>query len=127
MPIAIFPQNGKDVIPDRHYVLLPGWTLPCFALGLEVHSQTCQEQSWGEVYASSGLIDHMALLREFYAPLAGVSPGMAGKKECESLFTRPKNRKVLTGKYLVRRFLSIQQLIEDGDLDNVYWLPGVEN
>ena len=52
---------------------------------------------------------------------------MAGKEDCESLFTHLKNRKLLAEKYLVRRFLSIQQLIEDGDLDNVYWLPGVEN
>ena len=114
---------GKKAHPnsDWHYVLLPDWALPCFALDLEVHSQTCQEQSWGEVYAFSEIIDYMELLREFYAP------GMAGKEECGSLFTHLRNRKLLTEKYLVRHFLSIQQLIEDGDLDNVYWLPGVEN
>ena len=33
----------------------------------------------------------------------------------------------MTEKYLVRHFLSIQQFIEDGELGNVYWLPGVEN
>ena len=34
---------------------------------------------------------------------------------------------MITGKYLVRHFLSIQQFIEEGDLDNVYWIPGTEN
>ena len=112
---------------DWHFALLPDWALPCFALDLEVHSQTCQEQSRGKVYAFSEMIDHMALLREFYAPFSGAPQGMEGKKECDSLFSHLKNRTLLTGKYLVRHFLSIQQLIEDGDLDNVYWLPGVEN
>ena len=30
-------------------------------------------------------------------------------------------------KFLVRHFLSIQQFVEEGDLDNVYWIPGTEN
>ena len=30
-------------------------------------------------------------------------------------------------KYLARDFLSIQQFIADGELENAYWLPGVEN
>ena len=32
-----------------------------------------------------------------------------------------------TEKYLVRHFLSIQQFLEDEELDNVYWLPATEN
>ena len=60
-------------------------------------------------------------------PFSGVSPGMASKEECDSLFSRLKNRELLTGKYLVHHFSSIQQLIEDGDLNNVYWLPAVAN
>ena len=120
---------GQEAHPngDWHFVLLPDWALPRFALDLEAHSQTCQEQCRGEVYAFCEMIDHMALLREFYAPFSGAPQGMEGKKECDSLFSHLKNRTLLTGKYLVRHFLSIQQLIEDGDLDNVYWLPGVEN
>ena len=47
--------------------------------------------------------------------------------DCESLFTHLKNKKMVTEKYLVRHFLSIQQFIEEGDLDNAYWLPGTEN
>ena len=34
---------------------------------------------------------------------------------------------MLTEKYLARHFLSIQQFIEEGDLDDVYWIPGTEN
>ena len=47
--------------------------------------------------------------------------------DCESLFTHRKNRKTIAEKYLVRHFLRIQQFIEEGDLDNVYWIPGTEN
>ena len=73
----------------------------------------------GEVY--------MALLREFYTPFAKVSPSMVGLVDCESLFTHLKNRKMFTEKYLVRHFLSIRQFLEDEELDNVFWLPGLEN
>ena len=48
-------------------------------------------------------------------------------EDCESLFTHLKNREMVTGKYLARHFLSIQQFREDGELENVYWLPGTEN
>ena len=48
-------------------------------------------------------------------------------ENCESLFTHLKNRKMVTEKYLVRHFLSIQQFIEEGNLDNVYWIPRTEN
>ena len=56
-----------------------------------------------EVYAFSEMIDHMALLREFSEPFSRTSPA------------------------LVRHFLSIQQFLEDGELENVYWIPGTEN
>ena len=52
---------------------------------------------------------------------------MVGMEDCESLFSHLKNRKLITEKYLIRHFLSIQQYVEDGDLDNVYWIPGLEN
>ena len=84
--------------------------------------------AWGEeAYAISEMIDHMALLREFYAPSSRLSPGLAGMEDCESLFTHLGYRKMVTGKYLARHFLSIQQLIEEGELDNVYRIPGTEN
>ena len=81
----------------------------------------------GEVYAFSEMLDHMTLLQGFYAPFAKVSPGMVGMVDCESLSTHLKNRKMITEKYLVRRFLSIQQFLEEEELDNVFWLPGVGN
>ena len=81
----------------------------------------------GKVYAFSEMIDHMALLREFYAPFAHISPGLVGMGDCESLFTHLKNKKMITEKYLVRHLLSIQQFIDEGELENVYWIPGVGN
>ena len=69
----------------------------------------------------------MALLREFYAPSSRISPGLVGVEDCESLFTHLENRKMVAEKYLVRRFLSTQQFIEGGELNNAYWLPGVGN
>ena len=115
-------------IPNRNYVLLPVGPLPCVAVDLEVHSQTCQEQlRGGGVYASAEMIDHMALLREFYAPFSRMPPGLVGMEDCDILFTHLENRKMITDKYLARHFLSIQQFIEEGELDNVYWIPGTAN
>ena len=34
---------------------------------------------------------------------------------------------MITQKHLVRPYLGIQQPLANGDLDNVYWLPGPEN
>ena len=53
--------------------------------------------------------------------------GLVGMEDCESLFTHLGNRKMVTEKYLVRHFLSIQQFLEDGELENVYWIHGAEN
>ena len=72
------------------------------------------------MYAFSEMIDHMALLREFYAPFSRISPGMVGMEDCESLFAHLKNRKMITEKYLVRHFLSIQQFVGNGELENAY-------
>ena len=79
------------------------------------------------MYAFSEMVDHMSLIREFYAPFVDISPGMVGLEDCESLFNHLRNKKMITEKYLVRHFLSIQQALEDGELENVYWLPGTEN
>ena len=48
-------------------------------------------------------------------------------EDCESLFTRLGNRKMIAEQYLARHYLSIQQFIEEGGLDNAYWLPGTGN
>ena len=37
----------------------------------------------GEVYTLGGMADRVAQLREFYAPLVGMSPGMVGLEDCE--------------------------------------------
>ena len=81
----------------------------------------------GEVYAFSEMVDHMALIREFYTPFVGLSPGMVGLEDCESLFSHLRTKKMITEKYLVRHFLSIQQSLDNKELDNIYWLPGTEN
>ena len=81
----------------------------------------------GEVYAFSEMIDHMALIRDFFAPFVGLSPGMVGMEDRESLFSHLRNKKTITEKYLIRHFLSIQQALEEEDLENAYWLPGTEN
>ena len=69
----------------------------------------------------------MALLREFYTPFEGLSPGMVGLEDCESLFSHLRTKRMITEKYLVRHFLSIQQSLDNNELDNIYWLPGTEN
>ena len=48
----------------------------------------------GEVYASSEMLDHMSILREFYGHFTGLYPGLAGLEDCESLFTHLKKCKI---------------------------------
>ena len=67
------------------------------------------------------------MLREFYGHFAGSKPGMIGLEDCESLFTHLKKSEITTEKFLVRHFLSIQQALEERELDNVFWIPGKEN
>ena len=81
----------------------------------------------GEVYAFSETLDHMSMLRKFYGHFSGLSPGLAGLEDCENLFTRRKKSEMITGKFLAMHFLSIQQALEQKDLDNVYRIPGKEN
>ena len=52
---------------------------------------------------------------------------MVGLEDCESLFNHLRTKRMITEKYLVRHFLSIQQSLENKELDNIYWLPGTEN
>ena len=40
----------------------------------------------GRVYASGEMVGHVALLRESFAPLLDISPGMVGMEACGSLF-----------------------------------------
>ena len=81
----------------------------------------------GEAYAFSEMADHMAMLRELYAHVLDVSPGMVGIEGCESLFAHLKNKKPVAEKFLVRRLLAIQQTLGAPELDNANGLPGLAN
>ena len=78
----------------------------------------------GEVYALSEMGDHMLLLQGFRWAFEGIKPGAAGPGDCESLSTHSKTKKMIVEKYPVRHFLSIQQALEAGALENAYWPPG---
>ena len=91
------------------------------------HANLSRAACGGEIHAFSGMIDHMAPLREFYVPFSRRPPGLVGMEDCESLFTHLKRRKMITEKYVVRHVLSIQQFIGEGELDSAYWLPGTKN
>ena len=65
----------------------------------------------------------MALMTEFYS----LSPEVAGMADCESSPTHLKNKNKVAEKYLGRRFLSTQQIIEQAELENAYWPPVLEN
>ena len=66
-------------------------------------------------------------LRAFFGPFGSINPGAAGLGGCESLFPHLETEKMIAEKYLVRRFLNIQQALEEGGLGNAYWLSGAEN
>ena len=50
-----------------------------------------RRSSFVEAYASSVTIDHAALLRTFFAPFTGLSPGMTGFEGSEILSTLLRN------------------------------------
>ena len=41
---------------------------------------------------------------------------MVGLEDCESLFSHLRTRRMITVKYLVRRFLGVQQLLDNQEL-----------
>ena len=51
---------------------------------------------------------------------------MIGLEDCESLFTRVETEKAVTEEYSARRFLSIQPSPGQGDLGNIYRVPGMQ-
>ena len=81
----------------------------------------------GEVYAFSGMLGHMSMLREFCGHFSDLFPGMVGFEDCESPFARLRNNEVGAERFLVRRFCATQQPFELKELDNAYWIPGFEN
>ena len=68
----------------------------------------------------------MLLSKACFGPFEGANSGATRLENCESLRTHLKNKKMITEKYLVRRFLSTQQSLEEGGLENAYWLPRAE-
>ena len=114
-------QNGKCRLGYLIGITSSPLTGPCHVLQWtsKFTRKLVKSSLGGEVYASSEMIDHMALLREFYAPFSHISPGLVGMEDCESLFTHLEKKKTVTEKYLVRHFLSIQQFLDEGELENV--------
>ena len=76
----------------------------------------------GQVYALSDVV-----VKNFYGPFEGVNPGKAGSEHCESLFAHSKPKRMIAERHLARNFLSIQQALEEGDLENASWQPGTDN
>ena len=81
----------------------------------------------GEVFALSRMADHRLLLKVWFGPFDGVNPGEVGSGDCESMATRLATAKMLSTRYLLRHFLSIQRALEGGGLGNSCWLRGAEN
>ena len=73
------------------------------------------------------MVGHMSLLRDVYGPFGGLNPGAAGLEDCGSPSTHLKTNKMITRKYLVRHFPSVQQPLERGELDHLFWAPGIGN
>ena len=77
----------------------------------------CSQRDVGSHVHDSGISAHFLDL----------SPGTAGLEVCDSLFTHPKNKKIIADKFSVRHSLAIQQALGAQELGAVYWLPGLEN
>ena len=69
----------------------------------------------------------MSLLQYFFSPFGDLDPKMAGTEDCGSLSTHMKSAKETTENYVVDHLWSTQQTLEQGELGNVYRLPGAEN
>ena len=69
----------------------------------------------------------MSMIRGCFAHFPGLSLGFVSLEGCESLLTHLKNRKLFTMKFSVRHSRANRQPLETQELDNVYWLLGLEN
>ena len=59
----------------------------------------------GEVYAYREMVGRVLLLRGFFEPFAGSSPGMIVFEYCGSLLATMKHKEPIAEKYLGRGFL----------------------
>ena len=73
------------------------------------------------------MIGHVVLSRELYEPSADSRSGRIGVDSCESLFTHLRNKVASTEECRGRQFLVIQQALDNGEMDNVFWLPVTED
>ena len=87
---------------------LPSFAGPCHLVrrSLKFTRKLVERISGGEDHALSEMIGRVALLRAFCSPFVDLSPGMVSLDDCDSLRTRSKTRRMVTGKYLIRLFLS---------------------
>ena len=67
------------------------------------------------------MADHTPPSRYSYASFEGLRPGMVGREDSKRLLTYLQTKKMITEKYLARHFLGIQEALEQGELDNVFW------
>ena len=81
----------------------------------------------GEVFAFSDMIDSMALLREFRAPVADLPPGMAEMGACESPLTHLRDKKTIAAEHLARNIWGLRRALAKNEPDHVSWLPGPGN
>ena len=54
-------------------------------------------------------------------------PGKVGPEECGGLFPRLRYRKNIAEEHCARQLLGILRALDENVLDNVFWLPRVEN
>ena len=81
----------------------------------------------GAVCAHGDMVDHMALIRDFFEPYVGLSLGVIGSGECENSSYFSNAKRAIAELYLARHFLSVQQATEQGELRNKYGLPVTGN
>ena len=98
-----------------------------FATDIRIFRKIVKNSLGGEVYALSDMVAQMLSLEDLYGPFECVKPGVAGLEDCGSLFTSLETKNMIAETYLVRHRAIIQQALGEGDLENVYWLPGTGN
>ena len=98
--------------PSAHHVALSSTLRPPLSLDPSFIRKLVKSSLGGEVYAFTGMLDHMSMLRELYGRFLDPYPGMVDLEDSESLSTNLKHARAIEGKFLVRRPLAKQQAIE---------------
>ena len=50
---------------------------------------------------------------------------MSGAEDCEGRVTHYEIKKTFSDKFSARRFLGIKQILDNGELEHVFWLSGL--